>query len=55
MVDGDPQQRGELCKAMLVCIPNAMDGSCGWHLVEQGWKAHGPGMTAVRDVGCNWD
>jgi hypothetical protein len=24
-----------------------MDGGCGWHIVEQGWKAHGPGKTAV--------
>jgi hypothetical protein len=53
MVDGDPQQRGELRKAIVVFMPNAMDGGCGWHLVEQGWKAHGPGVTAVKDVGRN--
>jgi hypothetical protein len=55
MVDGDPQQRGELRKAIVVFMPNAMDGGCGWHLVEQGWKAHGPGVTSVKDVGRNWD
>jgi hypothetical protein len=51
MVDGDPQQRAELSKAISVHMPNAIDGGCGWHIVEQGWKAHGPGKTAVRDVG----
>jgi hypothetical protein len=55
MVDGDPQQRGELRKPIVVFMPNATDGGCGWHLVEQGWKAHGPGVTAVKDVGCNQD
>jgi hypothetical protein len=47
MVDGDPQQRSELSKAILDYMPNAIDGGCGWHIVEQGWKSHGPGKTAV--------
>jgi hypothetical protein len=51
MVDGDPQQRAELCKAISVYMPNAMDGGCRWHIVEQGWKGHGPGKTAVKDKG----
>jgi hypothetical protein len=51
MVDGDPQQRAELSKAILDYMPNAMDGGCGWHIVEQGWKAHGPGKTAVTEAG----
>ncbi len=50
MVDGDPQQRAELAKALLDYMPNAIDGGCGWHIVEQGWKAHGPGKTAVKDA-----
>jgi hypothetical protein len=50
MVDGDPQQRAELSKAILDHMPNAVDGGCGWHIVEQGWKAHGPGKTAVSDL-----
>jgi hypothetical protein len=50
MVDGNPQQRVELSKAILSYMPNAMDGGCGWHIVEQGWKAHGPGKTAVNDA-----
>jgi hypothetical protein len=49
MVDGDPQQRSELSKAILDYMPNAMDGGCGWHIVEQGWKRHGPGKTAVKE------
>jgi hypothetical protein len=36
-------------------MPNAMDGGCGWHLVEQRWKTHGPGIMAVKDVGQNRD
>ena len=29
MVDGDPQQRGELVLAIKECMPNAIDGGCG--------------------------
>ena len=47
MVDGDPQQKSELSKAILDYMPNAVDGGCGWHIVEQGWKRHGPTMSAV--------
>jgi hypothetical protein len=50
MVDGDPQQKSELSKAIFDCMPNAIDGGCGWHVVEQGWKRHGPGTTAVIEV-----
>jgi hypothetical protein len=50
MVNGDPQQRAELSKAIFSYMPNAMDGGCGWHIMEQGWKAHGPGKTAVKEA-----
>jgi hypothetical protein len=50
MVDGDPQQRAELSKAIFSYMPNAMDGGCGWHIVKQGGKAHGPGKTAVKEA-----
>jgi hypothetical protein len=50
MVDGDPQQRSELSKALSDYMPNAIDGGCGWHIVEQGWKRHGPNMTAVTEA-----
>jgi hypothetical protein len=33
-------------------MPNAIDGGCRRYIVEQGWKSHGPGKTAVKDVGC---
>jgi hypothetical protein len=47
MVDGDPQQRAELVKAIKEFVSHAEDGSCGWHLVSQGWKRHGPTNTCV--------
>lgn len=50
MVDGDPQQRSELSKALSDYMPNAIDGGCGWHIVEQGWKRHAPNMTAVTEA-----
>jgi hypothetical protein len=50
MVDGDPQQRAELSKAIFSYMPNVMDGSCGWHIVEQGWKAHEPGKIAIKEA-----
>jgi hypothetical protein len=31
-------------------MPNAIDGRCRWHIVEQGWKEHGPGKTAVKET-----
>jgi hypothetical protein len=49
MVDGDPQQSSELKNGISVYMPNAIDGGCGWHIVEQGWKAHGPGKTSVTE------
>jgi hypothetical protein len=50
MVDEDPQQRAELSKAILSYMPKSMDGSCRWHIKEQGWKAHGPRKTVVKDA-----
>ena len=44
MVDGDPQQAGELGLALLSYMPNATRASCGWHIIEQGWKRKGPKM-----------
>jgi hypothetical protein len=51
MVDGDPQPWAELSKAILDYMPNAIDGGCGWHIVEQGMKRHVPGPSAMQDVG----
>ena len=36
MVDGDQQQRDQLVAAMLEFMPDAIDGTCGWHLINQG-------------------
>ncbi len=32
MKDGDSQQRNEILKATLNIFPNAIEGSCGWHI-----------------------
>ena len=40
---------GRRKEGILDYMPNAIDGGCGWHIVEQGWKAHGPGKTAVKE------
>jgi hypothetical protein len=45
MVVCDPQQKVVLHKAIQIYMLNAMDGSCGWHPIEQGWKAHCAGIT----------
>jgi hypothetical protein len=49
MVDGDPQQKPELKKAISQFMRNAVDGGCGWHIVEQGWKRHIPGNNVVKE------
>jgi hypothetical protein len=36
MVDGDQQQRDQLVLSMLDFMPNAIDGTCAWHLINQG-------------------
>jgi hypothetical protein len=46
----------QISKAILDHMPNATEGGCGWHVVEQSWKARdGPGKTAVKNVGNKWD
>lgn len=32
MKDGDPQQRNEILRSLLSVFPNAIEGSCGWHI-----------------------
>ncbi|KAL3757417.1 LOW QUALITY PROTEIN: hypothetical protein ACHAWU_005148 [Discostella pseudostelligera] len=43
MKDGDPQQRNEILIALQSVFMNAIEGGCGWHMVEQGWKDKVPG------------
>ena len=38
MKDSNPQQRNELLIALQSVFTNAIEGGCGWHIVEQGWK-----------------
>ncbi|KAL3756458.1 hypothetical protein ACHAWU_009852, partial [Discostella pseudostelligera] len=43
MKDGDPQQWNEILIALQSVFMNAIEGGCGWHMVEQGWKDKVPG------------
>ena len=47
MKDGDPQQRNELLIALQSVFTNAIEGGCGWHIVEQGWKDKVPGEKFI--------
>jgi hypothetical protein len=47
MFNGDTRQRGELAKSIKEYMPNAIVGGCGWHIVHEGWKQHGPNKAAV--------
>jgi hypothetical protein len=38
MKDADPQQRNEIQSAMRNIFVNASEGTCGYHLVNMGWK-----------------
>ena len=49
MKDGDPQQRNEILHSLKEVFGNAAEGSCGWHIVSQGWKKHLPGTTTFTD------
>jgi hypothetical protein len=42
MKDGDPQQRNEILSAMKTVFLNASEGTCGYHVVNMGWKANVP-------------
>mmetsp|Transcript_23810 Transcript_23810/g.54521 ORF Transcript_23810/g.54521 Transcript_23810/m.54521 type:complete len:1402 (-) Transcript_23810:247-4452(-) len=40
MKDGDPQQRNEILVCLLKVFPNAIEGGCGWHIIDRGWDSH---------------
>ena len=42
MKDADPQQRNEIQSAMSSHFVNATEGTCGYHLVNMGWRRHVP-------------
>lgn len=46
MVDGDPQQGNEVATALSSHMANDFFGECGWHVVHQEWKCHGPARTS---------
>jgi len=48
MKDGDPQQRNEILIALQCVFRNATEGTCGFHIVQFGWKRHCPGVTCVE-------
>eukprot|EP00978_Attheya_sp_CCMP212_P014408 scaffold36669_cov47-Attheya_sp.AAC.2 len=47
MVDGDQQQNSELKLAIKSYMSHAHFSQCGWHIVCQGWKRHGPSGKAI--------
>jgi hypothetical protein len=42
MKDGDPQQRNEILSAMKSLFLNASEGTCGYHVVNMGWRMNVP-------------
>ena len=47
MKDADPQQRNEIQSSMKRHFVNAAEGTCGYHVVNMGWKKHVPNCTGV--------
>jgi hypothetical protein len=47
MKDGDPQQRNETLSAMKSVFVNASEGTCGFHVVNMGWRANVPSGVNV--------
>jgi hypothetical protein len=47
MKDGDPQARNELLISLVRLLPNAIEGGCGWHILNQGMKTNVPGVRSV--------
>ena len=41
MKDNDPQQRNEILIALQNIFPNAVEGGCGYHIVEGSYIVHG--------------
>ena len=44
MADNDSHQGAEIKSAIPKFMPSAIFYKCGWHMVEQGWKRHGPNL-----------
>jgi len=60
MKDGDPQQGNEIRRQMISSVGgylcNAFDGTCAYHLVEQGWTCRCPTKSHVpQDCEADWE
>lgn len=49
MKDGDPQQGKEILLAIKMHFQNAIEGGCGFHIVNMGWDRHVQGWKCVPD------
>ena len=49
MKDADPQQRNELLGAMVNVFVNAKEGTCGFHVVNMGWKKYVPNANIITN------
>ncbi len=48
MKDGDPQQCNEILSAMKSVFLNASEGTCGFHVINMGWRTNVP--TGVNEL-----
>jgi hypothetical protein len=47
MKDGNPQQRNEILSAMKTVFVNAREGTCGYHVVNMGWRTNVPSYVNI--------
>ena len=47
MKDADAQQRNEILASFKTVFVNASEGTCGFHVVNMGWKKHVPPVNVV--------
>ncbi len=51
MKDGDPQQCNEILSAMKSVFMNASEGTCGYHVVNMGWRTNVPtGVNVLSPI-----
>ena len=51
MKDGDPQQRNEVIGSLMTVFTHAIEGGCGFHIVNMGWIRHVPAMSLINKSG----
>ena len=47
MKDADPQQRNEILSSIKFVFVNATEGTCGFHVVNMGWKKNVPSCHQI--------